>query len=225
MHFATLDEPGAAHAEPGTPGEERRLRLELRLLADVGLLGFPNVGKSTLDPGRLGGAAAGRRLSVHDAGAAPRRRARRRERCFVLADVPGLIRGAHRGHGLGTRFLRHLSRTAVLVHLLDVAGLADAIRSPTSTSSTASSRSFDPTLAAKPQIVVAQQARPGRERATDLARTCGALRRRGIELLAISAATGDGRRRAGARIAVRARSQRRAATRTPTILRERIADA
>jgi GTP-binding protein len=113
------------------------------------------------------------------------------EASFVLADVPGLIEGAHAGHGLGTRFLRHLSRTAVLVHLLDVSGLSG--RDPLADFD-ALNRELalaNPELAAKPQIVVAGKLdlAETRERLPEVAR---ALAARGIELHAVSGATGEG---------------------------------
>src|SRR5206468_4263384 len=155
MHFATSTNRGPRRAEPGTAGERRNLRLELRVLADAGLLGFPNVGKSTLIA-----AVSAARPRVADypfTTLVPHLGVVRidEDASFVLADVPGLIEGAHAGHGLGTRFLRHLARTAVLVHLLDVSGLTgrdpladyDAINRELALAS--------PALAAKPQIVVA----------------------------------------------------------------------
>jgi len=208
MHFATSTHRAPQHAEPGTPGEQRQLRLELRILADAGLLGFPNVGKSTLI--RAVSAARPRVADYPFTTLVPHLGVVRvgDEESFVLADVPGLIEGAHAGHGLGTRFLRHLSRTAVLVHLLDVSGLEgrdpmadfDAINRELALAS--------PALAAKPQLVVASK--------LDLVETrdrLPALRAafagRGIDLHGVSGATGEGTRELIQAIAAAVRAARR----------------
>src|SRR5205809_824780 len=191
MHFATPTNRAPRRAEPGTPGEQRALRLELRVLADAGLLGFPNVGKSTLV--RAVSAARPRVADYPFTTLVPHLGVVRLddEWSFVLADVPGLIEGAHAGHGLGTRFLRHLARTAVLVHLLDVSGLTgrdpladfDALNRELALTS--------PGLAQKPQIVVAGKLDLAETRAR-LPAAHRALAARGIALYGVSGATGEG---------------------------------
>lgn len=156
-HFATSTNRAPRKVQPGEPGDEKFLRLELKLLADVGLVGFPNAGKSTL----ISHVSAARPkiadypfttltpnlgvVSLSD------------DRSFVVADVPGLIEGAHRGLGLGHQFLRHLERTKVLLHVVDVSGASG--REPARDLDTVREelRLFQPTLAAKPQIVAANK--------------------------------------------------------------------
>ena len=156
-HFATSTNRAPRKVQPGEPGEVRDLRLQLKLLADVGLVGFPNAGKSTL----IARVSAARPkiasypfttltphlgvVTLSDA------------RSFVIADVPGLIEGAHEGHGLGHQFLRHLERTKVLIHLIDVSGASgrepvddfDIVRRELAL--------FDARLASKPQLVAANK--------------------------------------------------------------------
>ena len=189
--FATPTNRAPRRADSGRPGERRELRLELRVLADAGLLGFPNVGKSTLI--RAVSAARPRVADYPFTTLVPHLGVVRLDddASFVLADVPGLIEGAHAGHGLGARFLRHLSRTAVLVHLLDVSGLTgrdpvadfDAINRELALAS--------PELAAKPQIVVAGKVDLAETR-TALPAVRAAFGERGIALHAVSGATGAG---------------------------------
>ena len=190
-NYATSTRQAPRYAQPGLPGENRVLKLELRLLADVGLVGYPNTGKSTLIS-----AVSAARPRVADypfTTLVPHLGVVRcdEERNFVLADVPGLIEGAHTGHGLGLRFLRHLSRTVVLIHLLDISGLTG--RDPLRDFDVINHElaCFDPELAAKPQIIVANKLDLAEARA-NLPEVRARFVTRGLELHAISAATGAG---------------------------------
>jgi GTP-binding protein len=191
IHFATSTNQSPTRAEPGEPGEERDLRLELKLLADAGLLGFPNVGKSTFIA-----SVSRARPKIADypfttltpnLGVV----ALSGGRSFVLADVPGLIEGASEGHGLGLRFLRHLERTQVLVHLIERSD--DPDRDPERDFDVINRElaRYDETLAGRPQLVALNK--------IDLTETRDALPQlrtafaaRGIELYAISGVTGEG---------------------------------
>jgi GTPase len=195
--FATSTNRAPRRAEPGLPGEEKDLRLQLKLLADVGLVGFPNAGKSTLIS-RI--SAAKPKIAdypfttlVPNLGVV----SLSGDRTFVVADVPGLIEGAHAGHGLGHRFLSHLERTKVLVHLVDVSSVSG--RDPVEDFDVITREltlfpgrdASGERLQDKPVIVAANKidALDDPER---LARLQEHLQRRGIPLYAVSAATGDG---------------------------------
>jgi GTPase len=191
MNFATPTRQAPRFAQPGTPGEEREVQLELKLLADVGLIGFPNAGKSTLIS-RISAA----RPKVADypfTTLAPHLGVvgYKDNRSFVVADIPGLIEGAHRGAGLGHKFLRHVERCRVLVHLVDCAADGEG-RDPKADVRKLNTelKLYSQSLAKKPQIVAANKidVPEAREKAKVLARALG--RKAAVEM--ISAVTGEG---------------------------------
>lgn len=153
-HFTSSTRQTPRHAELGEPGEQRELRLELKLVADVGLVGVPSVGKSTF----LSRVTAAKpkiadypfTTTVPQLGIA-----KVDDQTLVLADIPGLIEGAHAGKGLGDAFLRHIERTKVIVHLLDITGSNPAEEYRTIRREL---ESFNPRLAAKPEIVALNKA-------------------------------------------------------------------
>lgn len=189
--FTSSTNRAPRRTEPGEPGEERHLRLQLKLIADVGLVGFPNAGKSTLIS-RI--SAARPKIAdypfttlVPNLGVVTMSG----DRSFVVADVPGLIEGAHTGHGLGHQFLRHIERTKVLVHLVDVSGMSgrDPVRDFDIIQEEL--RLFSANVATKPKIVAANKVD-----AVDDAEGLDALERHvlaaGLPFHRISAVTGEG---------------------------------
>jgi GTP-binding protein len=188
---ATSTNQAPRRADPGRAGEERALNLQLKLLADVGLVGFPNVGKSTLIS-RL--SAARPRIadypfttlepSLGVVGMDD-------DRSFVMADIPGLIAGAHQGRGLGVRFLKHIERTRLLLHMIDVAEASG--RDPIEDYAVILNEleKFSPVVAAKPMLLVASRIDAAGE-SDRLVKLREFSQARGQQLYEISAVTGEG---------------------------------
>jgi len=194
QHFATSTHQAPREHELGRAGEERAYRLELRLLADAGLVGYPNVGKSTLIS-RLSAAkpkianyaftTLEPNLGVVQVGEYPHTES------FTVADLPGLIEGAHLGAGLGIQFLKHIERTSVIVHLVDVSDSSDRTDPVTDYKViTEELKSFDPALAAKPTILVAAKADVANP--DKLKKLTAMSKRRKLPFFTISAVTGEG---------------------------------
>jgi GTP-binding protein len=210
--FKTSTHQAPREHEEGRPGEERTLRLELKLLADVGLVGYPNVGKSTL-VSRISAArpkiadypftTLQPNLGVVAVGDAPD------EISFVVADIPGLIEGAHEGAGLGTQFLRHIERTRLLVHLVDVSdasGRPDPVKDFEVIMGELSS--FGAGLENKPMILAASKCDvANKDKLSKLKRYA---KSHGLELFPISAVTGEGVEKLNYAIAEKVEEVRRA---------------
>ncbi|HET6931737.1 MAG TPA: GTPase ObgE [Candidatus Acidoferrum sp.] len=200
QHFAKPWHQAPREKEEGEPGEERNLRLELKLLADVGLVGFPNAGKSTL----ISVISAARpkianypfttlepNLGVVNADGGTGGHGTELGRTFVVADLPGLIEGASQGAGLGIRFLRHVERTRLLVHLIDTGDTAEMDPVKAFEVIEGELGAFSEKLLEKPMIVVATKldATTDREKLEELKKFC---KKKGLEFHAISAAAGEG---------------------------------
>jgi GTP-binding protein len=193
MNFATSTNQAPRYAEDGTPGEEKDLVLELKLLADVGIVGYPNAGKSTLisriSRARPKIADYPFTTLVPNLGVVAWR-----DRSFVVADIPGLIEGAHAGAGLGHQFLRHVERCRVLVHLVEGAN-PDPGREPKADLESINRELalYSPELARKPQIVavtkidVPEAREGGKKLQKQLAR-----RKKPVDVHLLSAVTGEG---------------------------------
>jgi GTP-binding protein len=189
--FATSTHQAPTEHEDGKPGDFKRLRLELKLLADVGLVGFPNAGKSTLIS-RIS-AAKPKIADYPFTTLEPNLGVVRadNDRTFVVADIPGLIEGAHEGHGLGIQFLRHIERTRLLVHLVDVSEFSG--RDPVSDFQIVMEElaSFSDEMMKKPMIVVATKidAAQDTERITSLQKLA---RKKKLPFMKISSVAGTG---------------------------------
>ncbi|MDP2690335.1 MAG: GTPase ObgE [Deltaproteobacteria bacterium] len=189
-HFKTATFQTPRFAQPGETGEERSLKLELKLLADVGIIGFPNAGKSTL----ISHISAARPkiadypfttlapqlgiVKFGDFGG------------FVVADIPGLIEGAHEGKGLGIKFLKHIERTSIFIHVIDISPFN--VREPKEDFEVVNREllAFNPELARRPQVVALNKTDiTPPERCSELLNFFNAL---GIKVFQISAATGSG---------------------------------
>jgi GTP-binding protein len=200
QHFAKPWHQAPREKEEGGAGEERNLRLELKLLADVGLVGFPNAGKSTL----ISVISAARpkianypfttlepNLGVVNADGGTGGHGTELGRTFVVADLPGLIEGASQGAGLGIRFLRHVERTRLLVHLIDTSDMAEMDPVKAFEIIEGELGAFSKKLLEKPMIVVATKvdATTDRTKLEELQKFC---KKKGLEFHAISAAAGEG---------------------------------
>lgn len=191
VNFATPTRQAPNFAKNGTPGQERWIILELKLIADVGLIGFPNVGKSTLLS--MVSSAKPKIANYHFTTLSPNLGvvSMGEGESFVMADIPGLIEGAHEGVGLGHDFLRHIERTRLLIHVVDVAAIDG--RDPVDDFHAINKELelYNPELAKRPQIVAANKidAISGEDKLDDFIRKINGL---GYRVFPISAATGQG---------------------------------
>lgn len=192
QHFATSTNRAPRFAQPGFPCQEKRIRLSLKFLADIGLIGLPNTGKSTL----LSRISTARPkianypfttlvpnlgiMTFDD------------ERSLVLADIPGLVEGASQGRGLGHRFLKHIERTNLLLHLLDITYHSDQDILEDFLTLRNEIAAYNPAMTNKPQIVLINKMDLYGPEHRNLVKLQGALKDLGVESLPISALTGEG---------------------------------
>ncbi|MDY0043412.1 MAG: GTPase ObgE [Syntrophales bacterium] len=190
-HFKSATNRAPRYAQNGVPGEERWIKLELKLLADVGIIGFPNVGKSTLIS-RIS-AAKPKIADYPFTTLAPILGVveLNEHKSFVIADIPGLIEGAHLGSGLGIQFLRHIERTSLLVHIIDISrqGCNSALQDFEIINSELVS--FSPAMIEKPQIVAISKIDLTETRKI-LSQNVEEFEKKGIKIFPFSAATGEG---------------------------------
>ncbi len=189
-HFATPTRQIPKFAKPGLPGQEFEVRLELKLIADVGLIGFPNVGKSTLIS--VISAAKPKIANYHFTTLSPVLGVVRvgPEQSFVAADIPGLIEGASEGVGLGHDFLRHVERCRLLLHVVDVSGCEGRDPVEDFEKINAELENFSPELAARPQIVLGNKCDIATEEQIEAFRAY--IESKGLTFLPISAAANQG---------------------------------
>lgn len=189
MHFATPTRQIPRFSKPGFPGEKFEVTLELKLLADVGLVGFPNVGKSTLIS--VVSAAKPKIANYHFTTLTPVLGVvKRGEKSFVMADIPGLIEGASEGAGLGHEFLRHVERCRLIIHVVDVSGIEGRDPVEDYEKINAELANFSEDLSELPQIVAANKCDLADEE--QIARFEEYIAGKGLKLFRISAATTEG---------------------------------
>lgn len=190
-HFATATRQAPKFAQPGEPGAERWLVLELKLLADVGLIGLPNAGKSTLIS--VISAAKPKIADYPFTTLVPNLGVVKLEdfRSFVVADIPGLIEGAHRGAGLGFQFLRHVERTSILLHLVDISDVPETDPVEEFEKINRELVLYSPELMEKPLAVAGTKLDMAHDK-TRLNRLRDYCESKGLDFFAVSAATGKG---------------------------------
>ena len=189
-HFVSSTNRAPQRAQDGLPGEEKTLRLELKLLADVGLVGYPNAGKSTLIS-RISAARpkiADYPFTTLEPGLGVV--SIDLDKTFVVADIPGLIEGAHLGHGLGLQFLRHIERCRLLLHLVDVSAGSEHDPVEGYKAIQAELAEHNPELTRKPTMVVATKMDAAdAPKVAKLERWC---RQNDVDVIRISSVTGEG---------------------------------
>lgn len=190
-HFATPTRQTPRFAQPGEPGEEKHLELELKLLADVGLIGLPNAGKSTLIS--VISAAKPKIADYPFTTLVPNLGVVKLEdfRSFVVADIPGLIEGAHKGSGLGFQFLRHVERTSILLHLVDVSDVPETDPVDEFEKINRELVLYSPELLNKPMAIAGTKLDIAHD-GTRLNKLSNYCKNKGLDFFAISAATGEG---------------------------------